>query len=77
VPRFALAATALEGRRLERAIGVIYRPDTELLSHYFHARLRDQFDWLVHLDETQAVEPLETTSEWEAGELPETYPWAV
>jgi erythromycin esterase-like protein len=67
----------LGGRRLERAIGVIYRPETERLSHYFHARLADQFDAVIHLDETRAVEPLERTSEWERGELPETYPWAV
>ena len=67
----------LRGRRLERAIGVIYRPETERLSHYFEARLADQFDALIHLDETRAVEPLERTSEWEVGELPETYPWAV
>ena len=75
--RFLLDPTGLEGRRLERAIGVVYRPETERLSHYFHARLADQFDAVVHLDETRAVEPLELTSEWEAGELPETYPWAV
>jgi erythromycin esterase-like protein len=77
VPRFLLDPTRFEGRRLERAIGVVYRPETERLSHYFHARLADQFDAVVHLDETRAVEPLELTSEWEAGELPETYPWAV
>ena len=46
-------------------------------SHYFDARLADQFDAIIHIDETSAVEPLERTSEWEAGELPETYPWAV
>ncbi len=56
---------------------MIYRPETERLSHYFEARLADQFDALIHLDETRAVEPLERTSEWEVGELPETYPWAV
>jgi erythromycin esterase-like protein len=67
----------LDGRRLERAIGVIYRPDTERVSHYFNARIAGQFDTVIHLDETHAVEPLEPTSEWEAGELPETYPWAV
>ena len=43
----------------------------------FHARLADQFDTAVHIDRTQAVEPLERRSEWEAGELPETYPWGV
>ena len=77
VPRFVLQPERLEGARLERAIGVIYRPDTERISHYFRARLADQFDTVIHLDETSAVEPLEPTSEWEAGELPETYPWAV
>ena len=72
--------TALKGLRdpkLERAIGVIYRPDTERMSHYFWARLRDQFDAVLHFDETRAVEPLERTAEWEAGEVPETYPFAV
>ena len=60
--------------RLERAIGVIYRPETERGSHYFHARLGDQFDAVIHLDRTSAVEPLERTLLWDAGEPPETYP---
>ncbi|MGO9857362.1 MAG: erythromycin esterase family protein [Acidimicrobiales bacterium] len=60
--------------RLERAIGVIYRPETERGSHYFHARLGEQFDAVIHLDHTSAVEPLERTSIWDAGEPPETYP---
>jgi erythromycin esterase-like protein len=77
VPDFILDTAGLDGRRLERAIGVIYRPQTERFSHYFHARLANQFDAVIHLDETRAVEPLELTSEWERGELPETYPWAV
>ncbi len=78
LPRFLLAPTgAAEGRRLERAIGVIYKPETERLSHYFDARLGQQFDALIHIDQTRAVEPLERASLWEAGELPETYPFAV
>ena len=76
-PWFLLDPADLEGRRLERAIGVIYRPETERFSHYFHSRLAAQFDAVVHIDETRALEPLELTSEWEAGELPETYPFAV
>ncbi len=76
-PNLLLGTGGLEGRRLERAIGVVYRPETERISHYFHARLARQFDAVLHIDETSAVEPLETTSEWEAGELPETYPWGV
>jgi erythromycin esterase-like protein len=68
---------ALQQRRIERAIGVIYRPETERLSHYFHARLPEQFDAIIHIDETRAVEPLEQTSVWDAGELPETYPFKV
>jgi erythromycin esterase-like protein/predicted phosphoribosyltransferase len=63
--------------RLERAIGVIYRPQTERQSHYFLARLAKQFDAVLHFDETRAVKPLESTAEWEAGELPETFPFAV
>jgi erythromycin esterase-like protein len=65
---------ALRAPCLERAIGVIYRPETERHSHYFHARLADQFDAVIHIDETRAVEPLERTSLWDTGELPETYP---
>lgn len=77
VSRFVLDAGSLRGRRLERAIGVVYRPETERISHYFHARLADQFDVVIHMDETSAVEPIERASEWEAGELPQTYPWGV
>jgi erythromycin esterase-like protein len=67
----------LNQQRLERAIGVIYLPESERVSHYFHARLADQFDAVIHLDKTRAVEPLERTALWEKGELPETYPFAV
>ena len=74
---FLLDTERMSGRRLERAIGVVYRPETERISHYFHARLADQFDAVIHVDETHAVEPLERTSQWERGELPETYPWGV
>jgi erythromycin esterase-like protein len=71
------APKVLREPRLERAIGVIYRPDTERMSHYFYARLPDQFDAVLHFDETRAVEPLDYSAEWEAGELPETFPFAV
>jgi erythromycin esterase-like protein/predicted phosphoribosyltransferase len=77
VPSFLVEPEQLRGRRLERAIGVVYRPQTERFSHYFHAQLGDQFDAVVHIDETRGVEPLELTSEWEEAELPETYPWGV
>jgi erythromycin esterase-like protein len=66
------AAETLRAARLERAIGVIYRPDTERPSHYYQARVSDQFDAVVHIDGTQAVEPLERTAGWEEGEAPET-----
>ena len=62
---------------LERAIGVIYRPESELASHYFHARLSDQFDAIIHFDHTRAVEPLELTAEWGVGEPAETFPSGV
>jgi erythromycin esterase-like protein len=68
------AAGALHEARLQRAIGVVYRPRSERASHYYYVRLPDQFDALIHLDETRALEPLERTAEWERGELPETYP---
>jgi erythromycin esterase-like protein len=69
------ARDLLRRPRLERAIGVIYRPETERQSHYFHARLAEQFDAVLHFDETRAVEPLEPSVHWEAGEEPpETYP---
>lgn len=68
---------ALSDWRLERAIGVIYRPETERMSHYFDTNLPNQFDLFIHFDETKALEPLERTARWDAGELPETYPFAV
>ncbi len=67
-------SSALAGPHLERAIGVIYAPQTERRSHYFHARLPEQFDYVLHFDETRAVEPLERTALWEAGEMAETFP---
>ncbi|HUS15702.1 MAG TPA: erythromycin esterase family protein [Chloroflexia bacterium] len=63
----------LRQRRLERAIGVIYRPQTERVSHYFHASLPEQFDAMIYFDETRAVEPLEVRAA-PAEEVPETYP---
>jgi erythromycin esterase-like protein len=68
------AAPSLDQPRLQRAIGVIYRPETERLSHYFEAQLPRQFDALLHFDETRALEPLEPTTGWQTGEAPETYP---
>ncbi len=68
---------ALLEPRLERAIGVIYRPETERQSHLFAASAARQFDALVHLDLTRAVEPLERTPAWDLGEPPETYPSAL
>ena len=52
----------------------MYRPETERQSHYFHARLALQFDAVLHIDRTQALEPLERTTAWDRGEPPETYP---
>jgi erythromycin esterase-like protein/predicted phosphoribosyltransferase len=67
-------SSALAGPRLERAIGVLYLPETERASHYFHARLPEQFDFVLHFDETRAVEPLDATALWQAGEVAETFP---
>ena len=68
------AAEPLDMVRLGRAIGVIYLPGTERQSHYYHVRPSEQFDALIHLDRTTALEPLEAGSVWIAGETPETYP---
>lgn len=67
-------AHALGGPLLERAIGVVYRPETELASHYFGAMLGTQFDAVFHLDETTAVEPLDATEHWARREPAETWP---
>ena len=69
--------SGLDESRLERAIGVIYRPQTERASHYFRAHLRRQFDAVFHFDRTRAVEPLEASVRWTEGEVPETFPHGV
>jgi erythromycin esterase-like protein len=85
VPRFSLlldnaqeSLADLQRDQLERAIGVIYLPETERISHYFYARLMDQFNAVMHIDHTHALQPLERTELWErgeeGGEVPETYP---
>jgi erythromycin esterase-like protein len=76
--RGSRSAQVLAGRKLERAIGVIYRPRTERVSHYFAADLPSQFDAVIHVDRTRAVEPLDLTPGWvETKEAPETYPSGV
>jgi protein-L-isoaspartate(D-aspartate) O-methyltransferase len=82
-PRFMLpmganASAALRERlevpRLERAIGVIYRPETELASHYFQAVLPRQFDEYIWFDETTAATPF-ATEDLEG--MPDTYPFGL
>jgi erythromycin esterase-like protein/predicted phosphoribosyltransferase len=83
LPRFQLdlANAALKadlsGPLLQRAIGVIYRPETERLSHYFQARLGEQFDWMIHIDRTRALAPLESGIRWHHDEPPETWPSGI
>ena len=60
---------------LERAIGVVYRPETELASHYFMATLPQQFDEYIWFDETRAVRPAATTRP--SAELPGTHPFGL
>jgi erythromycin esterase-like protein len=81
IPRFFLElrdnasrSKLLAKERLERAIGVIYRPQTERISHYFRANLPRQFDAVFHFDETRALQPLEIPEAWHEPEPPETYP---
>jgi protein-L-isoaspartate(D-aspartate) O-methyltransferase len=73
-PRRPEVRFELEEPRLERAIGVVYRPDTELQSHYFHAALPYQFDEYVWIDETKSVRPLTETM---AKSFPPTHPFGV
>lgn len=84
IPNFLLplrgnetAAAHLREPRLERAIGVIYRPESERVSHYFHARLADQFDAVIHCDTTHALDPLESMAEEPTDQAPDTFPTAV
>lgn len=73
IPSFLLTTIDVPEPLLERAIGVVYMPESERMSHYFEAKLSSQFDAILHIDETHAVEPLERTPEWESGEW-ETFP---
>jgi erythromycin esterase-like protein len=66
--------SALSEPRLERAIGVIYTPDAERISNYIRSVLSSRYDGVFYFDHTRAVEPLERSSEWKGGEIPETYP---
>jgi erythromycin esterase-like protein len=84
IPRFLLplrdaspARDALMERRLERAIGVLYLPRTERHSHYFEAQMARQFDAVIHIDRTTAVQPLDAGGGWHGDEPPETYPEAL
>ena len=81
VPNFLLplrdtgkTLAGLAQARLQRAIGVIYRPETERASHYFHAELPRQFDEFVWFDRTEAVHPLTTE---QVHDLPDTYPFGL
>jgi erythromycin esterase-like protein len=67
----------LRSALLERAIGVIYRPQTERQSHYFRTRLPEQFDAVIHLDHTTALRPLEPYAALDRRDMAETYPTAM
>jgi erythromycin esterase-like protein len=80
IPNFWLSTSdpavrdVLSETRLERAIGVIYRPQTERASHYFGANLANQFDAVIHIDHSRALEPLDRGALWDHAEPPETFP---
>ena len=72
--------TELHKQRLERAIGVIYRPHTERQSHYFNASISTQFDCVIHIEVTRALKPLEIHPAWtetEKEHVPDTFPMNV
>ncbi|EWG99358.1 erythromycin esterase family protein [Halomonas sp. BC04] len=56
---------------------MIYRPESERVSHYFKASVAEQFDAVFHVDETRAVEPLDKGELWRPEEMPDTYPFGV
>ena len=69
IPRFCLVTNnapsrALAGARLNRSIGVVYRPQTERWSHYFTSELSRQFDIVLHYDTTRALRPLDVPTAW-------------
>jgi erythromycin esterase-like protein len=72
-------ASALNEPKLQRAIGVVYRPETERVSHYYEVNLPREFDAMIHIDETTALRGLEPGEEWERGvdEPPETFPTGI
>ncbi len=78
VPHFLLdlrdADGALREDRLQRFIGVVYRPQTERASHYRRVRLAEQFDLVVHVDRSRALEPLDRGAHWTADEPAEAWP---
>jgi erythromycin esterase-like protein len=74
VPLRGALKEPLSAPYLQRAIGVIYRPDTERWSHYFDAHLSGQFDAVVHIDRTHAVAPLDPSTLWKPSTAEETYP---
>ncbi|MBL6751763.1 MAG: erythromycin esterase family protein [Nevskia sp.] len=77
LPLRGAAAEPLHEGMLERAIGVIYLPQSERASHYFEASIAAQFDALFHLDETSAVEPLDLPRGWQPHPSPETFPFGI
>jgi protein-L-isoaspartate(D-aspartate) O-methyltransferase len=74
-PRRRTVRDELTPELLERAIGVVYRPETEMQSHYFYASLPRQFDEYVWFDETRAVQALEDSPRLQRGDVPDTYPF--
>lgn len=75
--RQALHESLAASKLLERAVGVIYLPDTERTSHYFEADVSAQFDALLHVDDTTALHPLDTGAHWKTEDQPETWPSGI
>ena len=71
------AYAALSEIRLQRAIGVVYRPQTERQSHFLYVNAAERFDVIVHIDRSSAVTPLDRPQEWVFNEPPEAYPTAL
>lgn len=70
-------AAVVDEPRLQRAIGVVYRPRSERTSHYYHVQLARQLDALIHVDQSHALQPLEEQAPLARDEIPETFPTGI
>ncbi len=67
----------VDGRRGQRAIGVVYNPEYEMYGNYVPTNLTKRYDAFLHIDKTRALQPLHLPQLREDPDLPETYPYGL